>query len=303
MPAVDEHGVRLAGDARAEEALVEPGDPRRDEAGTDRRGRATAPDALHPRPALEPLEAPDRQLLQVDHVRLVGGRELDHAAQEACPTRRWAFPWKTFHVRTSSRMREPRLRVPSAACADARRPRRSPRLHAPVRPRARGSARPGRRGRRARHVAVPLRRAPRRRRVRAGGVLLSALEPDRRPVAAGAEGRRAPGRDAAADAPPRRRDPPAVAGGSGGRRGAAADPDAARLHRARPSPAPYCATHPAVAAPVRSLRPRRRPLRARARRAGGVRRAIRPAAGDPAPRLPERPPPRRRRAHGPLARA
>ena len=56
------------------------------------------------------------------------------------PARRIALPWKTFQLRTRSSTADATVLVG----ADARRPRRSPRLHAAVRPRARGRARPRR---------------------------------------------------------------------------------------------------------------------------------------------------------------
>ena len=95
------------------------------------------------------------------HPARLRSRARPCSGDSRCRRGGWALPWNTFQVRTrSSIVRAPRLRVPSSACADARRPRRSTRLHAPVRPRARGRPRPlwSRGG--ARHVAVSLRRAP-----------------------------------------------------------------------------------------------------------------------------------------------
>src|SRR5207302_5360353 len=57
----------------------------------------------------------------------------------------------------------------------ARRPRRSSRLHAAVRPRAGGCTRARGRAGRARHVALPLRGGSRAGGLRAVGVVLSAL--------------------------------------------------------------------------------------------------------------------------------
>ena len=81
-------------------------------------------------------------------------------------------------------------------------PRRPGRVHAAVRPRARRRARPRRRGRRARHVAVPLRRRRRAGRLPAPRALLSRLLAAVPPLAAAAagQGARAPARDGPARA-------------------------------------------------------------------------------------------------------
>ena len=197
---------------------MSPRDPFRDRPDAQRRAGDDA-EAPHPRPRLEPPESPDRNLLEAEHVGAVGGRELDHAAEVGGAAGRVGVAVEDVPGAHDEPHRRPRLRVASALCVDARRSRRSPRVHAAVRPRARGCAGP-RRGRgRARHVAVPLRRTTVARGVRARRELLPAVEPHR------AQGAHA--------SPSRRAEHPAGMRRLLARRGGRAPPPVARRARAR----------------------------------------------------------------------
>src|SRR4029077_1203076 len=122
----------------------------------------------------------------------------------ACRCGGTVLPWNTFQVLTSTALtvgeREGRDRRPA-------------RLHAVVRPRARGGARAAGPRRRARHFTVPVRGAPAPRGLPAERALLPALlarvRPLARPVAA--EGRRASRRRRLACAAPSGRAPRPVA--------------------------------------------------------------------------------------------
>ena len=192
----------------------------------------------------------------------------------------------------------------SAVCADARRPRRSPRLHASVRPRARCRAR--RAGLEVELVTSPFRfgARPAADGIPAGRGVLPALEPDRRGTHArvALKALEHPGRDAPAAAPAGRRPPPPVARRARARRRAAPLREAARLHRARPPAAPDGAAARGCG-DASSRRFDRIVVHSERGRDAlvdfGVR--SRSAARDPPPRVPQRAPPRRRRAHGPRA--
>src|SRR5512146_1406808 len=116
----------------------------------------------------------------------------------------------------------------------ARRPRRSARLHAAVRPRARGGPRARRRRGRAADLALPLRRAAGGGRLPAHGLALPGLVARLPALAAAAagEGRGAPARPACARAAVARRPARAVARLAAGRP-AAPLPGAVGLHGAR----------------------------------------------------------------------
>ena len=208
------------------------------------------------------------------------------------------LPWKRFQLRISTVCRLLYERR-------ARRPRRPSRVHAAVRPRARGGARPRRRGGRARHLALPLRRGARAGRIPPPRGLLPALVAavPALPAATAAEGGRAPDRPGAAGAHPH--------GTSSTSSGWPRRSSTPLLFRTR-GPAVFTA-HDLL--PRRTahredlwrrllaqLRPDRRPQRARPRGAGRARRRPRAAAGDPARRVPERPRPHGRRSHGALPR-
>ena len=139
----------------------------------------------------EAAERPGRHLLHAEHVGVVGGREPrpSRPGMPAAAAGR-VLPWKRFQLRTSTRLRY----------FGARPARRSARVHAVVRPRARGGARARGRRRRARDVALPLRRVAGAGRLPAQRALLSALVAALPALAAApaAEGGRAPRGDALA---------------------------------------------------------------------------------------------------------
>ena len=99
----DEHRVRLAGEPRAEEALVGPRDPGRERPETERRPRHRA-EAPHARPASSRGSAQTGSSCR----QSTSGRSAVASSimRRRNPARRggWAFPWKTFQVRTSSRI-------------------------------------------------------------------------------------------------------------------------------------------------------------------------------------------------------
>ncbi len=191
------------------------------------------------------------------------GRPRGHRTDRAPRTRTWSSPRRT----TSSIVRPPRLRVPSSLCADARRPRRSSRLHAAVRPRAGVRAGASRRARSS---------SSRRRSASASGPRRTATRSSR----ASTRGR------AASDRMPSGGVAKASSIPLGMRRLLARPTDVLhlqwlaapeldvlllrtrehpRVHGPRPRSAAHGPTHAPLAPPLRALRPDRRPLRARAR--------------------------------------
>ena len=168
-------GMRIAlpcpANAERNDAVVRRGQAPSEPAGTGSgptRGRLVrAATAFIPLQSPSRAERPRRDLLQADDVGPVGRDQLDHLAQIRPP----AAAGRCCRG-TGSRSGPARR---STVGERARRDRRSARLHAVVRPRARGGARAGRRRRRARHVAVPLRGAARPRRLPPRRALLPAL--------------------------------------------------------------------------------------------------------------------------------
>ena len=81
-----EDRVRFAGHRRPEKAVVQV----RHGTGADREQRPprNSADGVHPAPALEISERPDRQFLQADHVGTIPGHELDHPAEVCRALRR-----------------------------------------------------------------------------------------------------------------------------------------------------------------------------------------------------------------------
>src|SRR5262249_28877406 len=75
-----EDGVRLAGEGRAQQSVMQS----RDGLRTDGEQRAPRNRAarVHPTPVFEVLQRPDGQLLQADDVRAVARHEPDHLQQE-----------------------------------------------------------------------------------------------------------------------------------------------------------------------------------------------------------------------------
>src|SRR5205814_3283212 len=142
----------------------------------------------------------------------------------------------------------------------ARRPRRSTRFHAGLRPRARGGARAGGSRRGARDVAFPLRRSAGSRGIRAERALLPDLLATLRtvPAAVAAEGGRARPRPRPARPPPRGRPPSPVARRARARRALPTPREAVGLHGARPAAAAHRREAGALAPAARPLRPDRR---------------------------------------------
>ena len=107
--------VRLSGEGRTQQPVVELGDDPSHLGGRGERpkGRALGDDAdgRQPTPVVELAERPDGHLLQAEHVGAVAAREPDHLPQEGLPARRHVFPWKRFQVRTSRRSTVLRMRV------------------------------------------------------------------------------------------------------------------------------------------------------------------------------------------------
>jgi glycosyltransferase involved in cell wall biosynthesis len=85
VTARNEDRIRLSGDRRAQDAVVEIRDET-SELGVSE-PRACCNDAVrsHAAPRGETSESPDGHLLQTDHIRLVGGHELDHLPEEGVP--------------------------------------------------------------------------------------------------------------------------------------------------------------------------------------------------------------------------
>ena len=165
-------------------------------------------------------------------------------------------------------------------------------------------ARPRGRGGRARDLALPLRRRAAAGGLRGARVVLPALVADGDVArAARGEGARAPLRDGAARRAQAGRAARAVARRARGRPLALPPALAGRLHGARHHPAPHRRQDEPLAHALRTLRPRRRALRARSRVARPLRRARGAAARDPAPGVPLRGRPRGRRSHSAPLRA
>jgi len=89
QPGSDENCVRLAGERRPEKTVIELSqappqlDARRNRT-EPRRGRDLAVDG-HARPVPEPLQSPDRHLLEAQHVGLVSARQPHHLLEERVP--------------------------------------------------------------------------------------------------------------------------------------------------------------------------------------------------------------------------
>ena len=87
----NEDRVRLAGEGRTEEAVVQLGDPPAELRASPRRSGDGA-ERAHAAPALELAERPDRHFLQTDDPGLVRSDELDHLAQVGAPLGRARVP-------------------------------------------------------------------------------------------------------------------------------------------------------------------------------------------------------------------
>jgi hypothetical protein len=83
----DEHRVRLACHGRAQQPVIELGEPPPELCARARPGGDGA-ECTHAAPRLQPAERPHGDLLQADDPRLPRGDELDHLPQEAAPLRR-----------------------------------------------------------------------------------------------------------------------------------------------------------------------------------------------------------------------
>src|SRR5207342_1630239 len=78
----EEDRVRLAGERRAQEPVIQLRDEPPELSADQLRPRRDRAERLHPAPALEPRQRPDRHLLQAERVRMVLRRELHHLLEE-----------------------------------------------------------------------------------------------------------------------------------------------------------------------------------------------------------------------------
>ena len=85
QPAPDEGRVRLAGERRPQQTVMEIGEHAAELRAAEPRPRRNRSSHGHPAPAGEPPDRPHRNLLQAEHVGLVGGRELHHLLEICAP--------------------------------------------------------------------------------------------------------------------------------------------------------------------------------------------------------------------------
>ena len=80
--------VRLSGERGAQHPVVELGDGAAEPGATGERTRGDDSERAHAAPVSEPRKRPGRNLLQAEHIRVVGAREPHHLREERAPLRR-----------------------------------------------------------------------------------------------------------------------------------------------------------------------------------------------------------------------
>ena len=271
---VEQDRIRLSGERRAQQPMVELGEHPADLGSRGQRPEMWTlrdrPDGRHPTPVVQLSERPDRHFLQAEHGGAIGTRKPDHLLEERLPP---------------GRLRVPVEEVPGPdkqafyCTADARRHLGPARLHAGLRPRARRRARPPRDRRRAGHVPVPLRRHAGSGRLPAQRALLSRLLEALQTLAVAhpAQGGGAPAGDGGVAASPARRPARAMAGGAPAGSGLAAPARADRVHGSRSAAAANGREAGSLERPARPFRPRRRSQRARTGEPRRARASTRPS--------------------------
>ena len=97
--------VRLAGEGRAQEPVVQLGDRAAEPSAAEQRPRGDGAERTHPAPLLELGQRPDRELLQAERRRAVSGREPDHVLEEAASLRRHRVPVEDVPAADEERQR------------------------------------------------------------------------------------------------------------------------------------------------------------------------------------------------------